>query len=249
MEMFAPNDVLNILRKHHLPMLKPEKGEFEGVVNEIWFSGDLAIRINKNLNYESDGWTETVAVHALTAQGIRTPRLVAFDSDLDVVPRLVTIYERVSGKSLSQTPNLPDPASFFRELGAAIREFHDKVDHVDDPHNRLDPQWNTNPQATFQAFELLEPRSKGIFNNIPMKTSEEPNVFGHQDLHADNILVHNGKLSAIIDWGDAAWCCRAVDLRYIPARFLPAACEGYGPLSISDTVDLIRHQVEQFVYA
>lgn len=214
----------------------PFRSEFEGVVNEVWFAGEFVVRINKNQNYESDVWTETVAVPALTDQHIRTPDLVVFDSDMDIVPRLVTIYQRVPGIPLSQITDLPNPDEFFRDLGRAIRSFHDRVTVVDDPQNLLDPAW------TIETNDLDMPP------NWTFDTTE-PYVFCHQDLHPDNILVEDGKLTAIIDWGDAGWANRSVDLRYIPAKFLSVTLEGYGPISELTRRNILIHILDQSRYA
>ena len=147
--------------------------------------------------FESDVWTETVAVPALTTQGVFTPRLVVFDSDLDIVPRLVTIYERVPGVSLKRVSDLTNPDAFYFEVGEAIRSFHDRVTQVDDPNNRLDPEWATDYPKALAKFEELVPESKGLLPRDLIYDSTQK-VFTHQDLHPDNIMVHDGKLAAII---------------------------------------------------
>jgi aminoglycoside phosphotransferase (APT) family kinase protein len=57
----------------------------------------------------------------------------------------------------------------------------------------------------------------------------------HGDLHARNVLVEGGKLSAIIDWGDVCRGDRATDLAAIwmllpSARARAVAMETYGPV-------------------
>ena len=248
MPQFSPESVIRILEKHALPISVPEKGEFEGVVNEVWFCGDLVVRINKDLDFESDVWTESVSVPTLTAHGVLTPQLVVFDSDLDIVPRLVTIYVRVPGVSLKRVWELDDSEAFFFDLRAAIRSFHDRVTQVSDPDKRLDPEWTTDYPKALAKLEDLFPESRGLFpRDLAFDSTQK--VFAHQDLHADNIMVHSGKLAAIIDWGDAGWASAAVDLRYIPIPYLDSALRGYGALSETDRINLLIHQVEQFVYA
>lgn len=234
MAQVPPDDVINLLAKHGLPFVVPEKGQHEGVANEVWFAGDVVIRILKDLNYESDVWTETVAVPAAAAQNIRTPKLLVFDSDLDVVPRLVTIYERVPGISLSKVDHLPSPEEFFHDLGRAIREIHERITSVEDPKNFLDPAWHVDKSVLDLEWEY--------------DTTEAP-VFCHQDLHPDNIMVYEGKLAAIIDWGDAGWGNRSTDLRFIPARYLASALQGYGPISDVTKRNIMIHQLDQQQYA
>ena len=234
--------VARLLEKHGLPSATAERGAYEGVVNEVWFAGDVVIRVNKDLNYASDVWTETVAVPALTAHGINTPRLLAFDNDGDITERLVTIYKRAPGIPLSKVETLNDPEDFFHQLAKEVRSIHDRVTSVDDPNNLLDPEWELDEAAVFEAF----PDSPDW---LRFPAVEEPTVFGHQDLHADNILVHEGRFSAIIDWGDAGWVSPSVDLRYVPARYLRFALEGYGVMSPETRRRAIVHQMSQYLYA
>lgn len=46
MPQFSPEAVIRILEKHSLPISVPEKGEFEGMVNEVWFCADPVVRID-----------------------------------------------------------------------------------------------------------------------------------------------------------------------------------------------------------
>jgi len=240
---FDPADVRRLCQKYGLPSTQLENGKHEGVVNEIWFAGDVVIRILKNPDYESDVWTETVAVPALLAKGIRTPKLLVFDADLDIVPRLVTIYERVPGVSLSKVEHLPDPEEFFWNLGSVIRSFHDGISSVEDPEKRLDPAWFLDTEALAENLDKNFPKIDRTYDTT------EPTVFCHQDLHADNIIVHEGKLAAVIDWGDAGWGNRSVDLRFVPARYLKNALDGYGPISDSTSQNILLHQLDQYDYA
>ena len=244
-----PAEIEKLLAKHRLPIMNPVRSEFEGVVNEVWMAGDVVVRVNKNVHYESDVWTESVAVPALTARGIQTPNLVAFDHDLDIVPRLVTIYDRVPGVPLSKVESLPDPEAFFTSLGREIRRFHDRITEVDDPDERLDPQWTINMDAFRETLSREFPEALAILPPGLTFKNEEPGVFCHQDLHADNIMVHEGKLAAIIDWGDAGWADRSVDFRWTPARYLSAMFEGYGEISPSSKVNIAIHLLDQLLYS
>jgi aminoglycoside phosphotransferase (APT) family kinase protein len=58
----------------------------------------------------------------------------------------------------------------------------------------------------------------------------------HGDLHPRNVLVDEGRLSAVIDWGDVAAGDRATDLACLwmllsGAERRREAMDGYGPLS------------------
>lgn len=243
MSVCTESEIIRLLAKHGLPTATPERGPYEGVVNEVWLAGDVVVRVNKNLNYESDVWTETVAVPALIEGGINTPQLLVFDHDFDIVDRLITIYERAPGIPLSKVTNLENPAQFFFDLGQCIRSFHDRVKEVEDPKILLDQAWSIEEEVSISWFGGLAPEF------IRRSEETEPTVFCHQDLHPDNILVHEGKLSTVIDWGDAGWAGASVDLRYIPARFLPKALEGYGEISSEMIRRIVILQIDQLKYA
>ncbi len=248
MGLFTADQVRALLRKHRLPPSQPVQAEFEGVVNEVWFAGEVVVRINKDLEYESDVWTESVAVPALVAHEIFTPRLLIFDSDLDIVPRLVTIYERKLGYSLSRTQHIEDPGMVYRSLGQRVREYHDRVKVVDDPNGKLDPAWIPDYPAARDTLVSIDGSTDAWLPRELVFRSDAPPIFCHQDLHPDNILVDNDQLSAIIDWGDAAWGSRTTDMRYIPSHFVGDFLQGYGNLSNQDRINLLIHHVDQFGY-
>ena len=249
MAIFTADQVRALLRKHRLPPSQPVQAEFEGVVNEVWFTDEVVVRINKNVEYESDVWTESVAIPALVAHEIFTPRLLIFDSDLDIVPRLVTIYERKPGYSLSRTQHIEDPGMVYRSLGQRVREYHDRVKVVDDPNGKLDPAWTPDfPAARVTLVSIDGSTDAWLPRNLVFGTDNPP-TFSHQDLHPDNILVDNDQLSAIIDWGDAGWGSRTTDMRFVPMHFLADFLQGYGTLSDQDRINLLIHQVDQFGYA
>ena len=51
--------------------------------------------------------------------------------------------------------------------------------------------------------------------------------FVHGDAQPSNVLVVDGRYSAIIDWDDAGWSDPVVDLRYVPLRVGDKVLEGY----------------------
>lgn len=247
--LFTSEDILSLLKKHRLPLAESQKAVAEGVVNEVWFAGDLVVRLNKDLDMESDVWTETVAVPALIQHGVKTPELLVFDSDRDVVHRLVTIYPRVPGTSLKHIQSMAEPDIFYRDLGQAVRTYHDLVVAVDDPDNRLDPAWNVKTESLYERFLSLFPEAKPWLPSEFIFEVEQTLVFCHQDLHPDNIMANEGRFKAIIDWGDAGWADRSVDFRYVPPRYLKDFLHGYGSISRQTLAQVVIHQLDQFCYA
>jgi len=213
-----PLVVRELLRKHQLPDEEPVRATKEGIVHATWFCGDSVVRILKEPEELPDVLTEADAAPAAWKAGIRTPKVIVHDLQADPP---YSILERAPGKTLSTTNYLPDPDEFFFDLGREIRRIHEEVTEV--PTRYLDEAWIVMPEDVAshgQEYAELVAKLDWQPHSIP--------VLAHQDLHADNILVHEGRLTAILDWGDAGYGDPAADFRYLPARHLPAAFEGYG---------------------
>jgi aminoglycoside phosphotransferase (APT) family kinase protein len=74
-------------------------------------------------------------------------------------------------------------------------------------------------EATAERIERLErttdaiaPLLKRRWRDALEAPLDAPSTWIHGDLHPRNVLVHEGRLSAIIDWGDVAQGDRATDL-------------------------------------
>lgn len=69
-------------------------------------------------------------------------------------------------------------------------------------------------------------------------------VVVHGDLHFRHLLVEDGRLTGVVDWGDVCLGCRSIDLQlywsFIPAEERPAFLSAYGPV---DEGDLLRARV------
>jgi len=72
-------------------------------------------------------------------------------------------------------------------------------------------------------------------------------VVVHGDLHFRHLLVEDGRLTAVVDWGDVCLGCRSIDLQlywsFLSPEERPAFLEVYGPV---DDGDLLRARVLAF---
>lgn len=237
--------LVHAILRHHGLEGECVRSPREGVANEVWLCGPVVVRVATDPEYLEDFYTESVAAPVAFAHGILTPKPIAYDASKTVVPVEYSIVERVHGVQLAEIQELADPRSFFRDYGAIVRRIHDRVSDVPDPEGWLDEAWIITPESlrtdypTFDFGDLLS----GLDGEAPI-----PQVFVHQDLHAENVLVHEGKLSAILDWGDAGWGDPAVDLRFVPIRWMHDALEGYGPI---DDLGILRrialHALDHFL--
>lgn len=73
----------------------------------------------------------------------------------------------------------PDPFGPFPDVAS----FHEKI-------------LRTCPISEWERLEKIVPQSYNKEHRV---------VFSHGDLHISNILVHNGRLSGLIDWECAGW--------------------------------------------
>ena len=69
-------------------------------------------------------------------------------------------------------------------------------------------------------------------------------VVVHGDLHFRHLLLEDGRLAGVVDWGDVCLGCRSIDLQlywsFIPPGERPAFLAAYGPV---DDGDLLRARV------
>lgn len=229
-----------IARQHGFGAEPVRPMESTGLVNRVFAIGDRAVlRIpsGRHPGGIADAYTESVAVPAVHAAGIRTPRLLAFDDTRQIVDVPYTIYRRVVGADLGQL-SLNDPAApaVYHALGQELARLHSLVTTVDDPHGRLDKpdRWRT-PEFAEPLFAkgFLDRHSlqviADVFDRLRASLPEVDTYrrFLHQDLKTSNVMGHDGSFAAMIDWGDAGWGDPALDFRYLPMRAASWALDGY----------------------
>lgn len=191
------------------------------------------VRVCKLPDEPDDCFTESVAVPAAVRAGLRTPRLLDFDSSLATLPAVVTLYERWPGVALGLT-RLPGPAlpGVYRELGRELGTLHSRVDEVDDPHGWLDLAEPPDPFAKLKEADLDAPTAdwvEGCLRRLaPRVAPPERKAFVHNDAHAFNTLVlPDGRYSGLVDWGDAGWDDPAAEFATIPLFAADWCLEGY----------------------
>lgn len=219
-----------------------------GMVNWIYALGETAVlRVSNSAHPDSvrDALTESVAVPAVRAAGIRTPQLLVLDNSRDIVQAMITIYERVPGQDLASRIAAGDtiPDRVYRELGRELAKLHRDVTAVSDPNGRLDtkPRW-ISPDAV--GNPALDPHSRRVL--APLYERIQPILeqassfrrFLHQDLSPGNIMCHDDEFVALIDWGDAGWADPAQEFAFLPLPAVDQALAGYReimPLDGDDT--------------
>lgn len=127
------------------------------------------------------------------------------------------------GKTASEDPPHSDQAALFGNFLQALHQIAPDNAPVND--YRGCPLVERAEQVR-ERIEQLKSSAAGIAPEIERAWSEGLEALPHQtarwlhgDLHARNVLVNNGKISAIIDWGDITSGDPATDLAGIWALF------------------------------
>ncbi|MFC6750157.1 phosphotransferase family protein [Deinococcus aquaticus] len=218
-----------------------------GIVNRVY----RARRAGQNVvlrvpmpGDEEDTLTESVAVPAAVRAGVRTPELLVFDDSRAVLDAPVTVYAFAAGRSLDGLDwGYGDPrlSRAWREAGRALAYLHAGVQEVPDPHGRLEVIRPPDPARTRQR--VLEAGRLSVTETIwatdltARLLSENPPparpAFLHNDLHAGNLMVlPDGSLGALIDWGDAGWGDPVLDLSYSGPLAAPDLLAGYEEVTV-----------------
>lgn len=225
-----------------------------GEVNWIYALGQAAVlRVANGAHPDAvrDALTESVAVPAVRAAGVRTPRLLVFDNSRDIVDALFTIYERVPGQDLASriAAGLPVSDRVYRQLGRELAKLHSEVTDVPDPNGWLDtdPRWVTSEAIDDLLRQpLLDAGSAGVLAALyeqlepALQKAATCRRFLHQDLSFGNIMSYDGEFAALIDWGDAGWADPAQEFAYLPLRVIDHMLTGYReiiPLDDDDTAE------------
>ena len=234
------------MRRHGLDAssfsLLPEVGIF----NRIYLLGeDFVLRVPRDHPISAaDARKEAVAVPAAREAGVRTPRMLAFDESLDLLPVPYSIYERVRGETLGLLDR--DPAAspdVWRELGRDLALLHSGVSE-DGPAAglRMDEMPDPRPWPAELAragyFTTTEARwFEGWLERLaPQALAPVNRRFLHGDSQATNVMVEPDSLEyvAVLDWGSCGWGDPAWDFAGVPLRVVPAMLEGYATLAPFD---------------
>ena len=127
------------------------------------------------------------------------------------------------------------------ELGRFLRVLHGVELDVElpvDPNRRAEMPFRAERARACiaEAAGLLPPseRIEEILEEASRLPPSEARTLVHGDLHARHVLIHDGRLAAVIDWGDVCVGDASIDLQLLWS-LLPAAgrarfVEAYGPI-------------------
>ncbi|MHA1453125.1 MAG: phosphotransferase family protein [Promethearchaeota archaeon] len=182
-------------------------------------------------------------LHASENFDIPLPKIVKMDSTGEIIPESYYIYEYIKGDTLGkqlESLSFDKKETIYADLGHILAKMH--LDQRKEPgvllytHGKFefdpfelkhsleediylgqeeDIQWAFGHAFTDLYPEYLED-CKRIWKNYKdsLRISGSPIGFSHNDLLADNLIIHNGKIAAIIDWEQGCYG----DVQYDLAR-------------------------------
>jgi aminoglycoside phosphotransferase (APT) family kinase protein len=225
----------------HLAGLRAVKVR-DGWDNAVWRLGDaLAIRITRravavHLHRHEQRWLPVLA----SGLPLPVPAPVIVGVPSAQFPWPWSVVPWFEGDVAALAPPLPREA---RALGAFLAALHVPAPQDVAPNPaRGGPlascrtsvtMWAEQPMTSGDAPLIGE--AVGIFNAGLLAATTTGRVWIHGDLHPRNVLVNQGRLCAVLDWGDVAAGDAAADLAALWWLFDPGAHNhfwaAYGPVS------------------
>lgn len=245
-----------IVAKHGLASGVIERHDSIGFVHDVWHVGErLILRIPRPSPALWETWNERAAAPAAHGAGVRTPRLVIFGGDLGIIDVPFTVYERIQGEALShESLRGGGAAELYTTLGRELATLHACVTECDDLRTTTDRCGGRGPtedainglddlvasgNLSDHACTWLRERLERLAPAVEESTGLHR--FIHHDLSPDNVLVNDGDISGLVDWGEATWGDPAFDLAHLPVRTLPFVVDGYrqvGAFDLDDTAEV-----------
>jgi len=218
-----PDGVLELARRLGVP----DGQVFEvagGVANRGFVLGkELFLRIARP-GFEGDLRKEAAVVPVARAAGVLTPAIIEYDESLDLIAAPYVVMERVHGT---------EPTTVTVGLAEQLARLHlsERTDIAGVPQDGAGDPWRTVDDLAERGY-LDRGTAKwldGWFTRLADRFDrDDPKVLIHGDVAAHNLLAGpDGELSALIDWGDAAWAPRAMDFAKLPLDHVAAILPDY----------------------
>jgi len=211
-----------------------------GIFNAIFaVRDDLVLRVpRQHPAFVEASRKEALAVPAARSAGVRTPRLVAFDDTLEVLPVPYSLDERVPGGVLEAAEAEPTAAAeVYRELGRDLGRLHGGVERSGAlAEFELEglPEPDQGPEELVDSGHLGRSEQRWLSAWVARLKAriaagpERPDVFRHGDVQATNVMVSDGHgYLALLDWGACGWGDPAHDFAGVPFAGAPAMLAGY----------------------
>ncbi len=202
--------------------LKPETitDEAEGRGNRAYLTEHFVVRIAKDeysqyLNHER----ECKIAEAMLKVGVHTARPVAWT-------RSYSIWERVLGETIKRGETASDEI-WNALLGDLGRVWSNPAE----PMKTLEP-WSSPDVEVLEKPSVIAALTHQEREDIKRiittpRTIQHP-AFIHGDAFSENVMVHNGAYSAVIDWGWSGWHPLEHEFAMLEERAHELALEQHG---------------------
>jgi hygromycin-B 7''-O-kinase len=215
--------ISDVLRRHNLEVADaPITAGFNGT-NPVFLLANLVVKFFGHRPTWQAAWATECAAHQRLAQdeAICAPRIMAqgelFPSSPAPWPYIVST--RIPGASWEHSVLTPEQQhGIVRELGAQLQRIHalpvHGVSHGDEHWGALDV-----PAAAVRSS--LPQHLVGQVDDFLATLEPFDRVFVNGDIVAMHVFVNEGRLSGIIDWGDATVTDRHYEIGKIYTSLFP----------------------------
>ncbi|GAB3662433.1 phosphotransferase family protein [Glycomyces tarimensis] len=207
----------------------------QGVANHTYLLGDeLVLRVAR-AGLEDDLRKEAQVIPAVTALGIRTPAMVAFEEGRAGPFMVVRRAEGIVPRTPERHTGSPWARS-YQELGVQLAVLHaGDVRAGSFPAVPVEPDADPRPGIVKLVGDgyLGEEVASWVCGWLDRIEAHRPaspaRCLIHGDASPTNLLVDPDTLAlnALLDWGDAMFADPAVEFAELPLRAVPYALEGY----------------------
>ena len=207
--------------------------------------GSKILKLAKGLEQESIR-KELMLFHLLHQHGIPAPVVEHADADARLVGRPFFIAASAGDQTVADWVGRPGEVAgrLFVEMGSLLARIHGiaflasgdiRHDGSIAPRNRQEYLVRLHRLAGWLAGQgLLDRGEAELFASLPMP-SMEGGALCHTDFHAVQCIVHEERISAVVDWEEAWAGNPAIDLAivhtyldsYCPPQLLRGFFEGY----------------------
>ncbi|UED85348.1 phosphotransferase family protein [Streptomyces profundus] len=240
--------LLTVARRHGVAPDDVRLAAFQGAAGWIYLLGDhLVLKVARpGAGLVADLRKEALVVPFAVRQGVRTPEMVAC-GEIEGPARLpYLLLRRASGSVVGANGGDPgDPGEVAcQELGRELALLHGArvppavrdglpVDRPVDPRPGIDRLAGLG----YLSSSLADWLGAWLARLAEEAPASPEMVLIHGDIAANNLLLDDeGSLTALLDWGDAAWADPAMEFAKVPPRLLPAVLTGYlgGPEAVAE---------------
>lgn len=227
--MLQPLDIARVLTFYNLGTLQSVVRALHGYVNETAFiqtsEGRFVIRRNHRRHNEDVHLQRHAMINWLHARNFAAPGLIPTRDGKTLLildGRTYEVMECVQGSDYS-----PEQPGQLSSVAATLARYHLTIRGFTTPPETHTPRYS--PQAVLSLTELLLERdimgdlqdvlswydARASYLRSRMFDSNYntlPHLMIHGDMHRDNVLLSGDQVTALLDYDQATWDARIVDI-------------------------------------